>query len=70
MLIKNLSKFIVILITLAFFAAFDVFFVNDTPRVQGGSDGTVYAELRANRETTRLRCRLIGFDRQKEDCKH
>ena len=50
------------------YAALDLFFINDTPRLHGGMRGSVLADFATNRQNIQIRCRLRGFERQHEDC--
>ena len=54
------------LLFLSVAAGFDVFFINNTPRVRGGESGSVYAEIATTRPNSELICRLKG---DYEDCK-
>jgi len=57
------------LIFLSLAAALDVFFINDTPRVRGGENGAVYAEIATTRPNSELLCRFKDVDEDNEDCK-
>ncbi len=53
----------------SYHSALEVFFIKNTPQIQGGKNGVVYAELTSNRPNTVFRCHIKRFNTA-EDCKN